>query len=185
MVSSKQSPVAVGRDEGQVVDARTLEGIGHDSGRPAGEPSEPPFLPGADDSPHGPVVLNGRTRAPERETAPRALGAPAQRPRRRRTATLTRRRADAPERSRAYAAYLPTGRGADEAALREQKVEHDLSNVSGEVLRDCVALVPEEDEREVRDNREGKDDAEHRGADDDQSDRGGTEEHRLHGEPEP
>lgn len=124
VMTAAKSPIGVTWNEGEDGGVGSRDGLYDELGRPVGEPPQSAFLPGGDDPPHALVVLDRRPGTGEREPAPGALGAATDRPCGRGAAAFTRGRAYAPERRAAGGTDLSAGNGADEAALRQQKIEH-------------------------------------------------------------
>src|SRR5581483_10696511 len=89
-----------------------------------GEPAQAVLLPVADEPTDVVVVCDGRARRGEREAAAGALAAAPHRPRGRRAAALAERRLDPAQAVTAARAELRAAAAADEAALRQEQVEH-------------------------------------------------------------
>lgn len=185
VMAALQPPVGIGGDERQAVGVAPRQGVRDDRGRPPGESAQAALLPRADDPPNGRVVFDGTTRAGEGQAPPGALDAAEKRPRSRRAAAGAQGRNEPPQRRCARGAHLRAGTAADEAALRQEQIEHDDSTVVANVLRDCVALVPEEHQCKVGSDDDAEHDAEHHAAGHDQPDHGPAEEHGLDGDPRP
>src|SRR5712691_489308 len=126
MVSALEPAVTVGRDEDERVDVRTRQLLRDRVRRERGQPPQPVLLPAGDDRADTRVVRDRRARGREREPAPRAFRATANRPRGRRAAALAERRLQPRQSAEARGADLRTGPPAGEAALRQQQLEHAL-----------------------------------------------------------
>lgn len=125
VVAATQAPVTVGRNEGDHVRVWSPNDLDHDLGGPAGKAPEPPLLPGRDDPTHRLVVCDSGARLGECEPPARAFAASHDRPCGRTAAPFAERRAESPQMPLAGLADLwPIPRAA-EAALRQQKVEHN------------------------------------------------------------
>jgi hypothetical protein len=136
-MATSQTPVRISRHEDDAGAARPRQSLGDDLGRPGGKTSQSSFLPGSDHKRDRILVLDSRPSAPEREPASGALAATAYRPHSWRAAALTDRWRDSPQSGGAVLANLFAGTGTNEAALRQQQVEHERTRYGVS----CGALV--------------------------------------------
>ena len=124
-VTTPQPPVRIPRHERDARRLGSRQCIGDDLRSPGGKTAQASFLPGSDDSRDRIAVLHCRASECEREPPPGALGTPPDRPGGRRPTAFTERRLDSPQSGGAVLADLFAGPGTNEAALRQQQVEHE------------------------------------------------------------
>jgi hypothetical protein len=136
-MATSQTPLGISRHEDDAAAARRRHSLGDDPGRPGGKTSQSSFLPRTDNERDWVLVLNSCPSAPEGEPASGALGATAYRPHGWRAAALTDGWRDSPQPGGAVVADLFAGTGTDEAALRQQQVEHERTRYGVS----CAVLV--------------------------------------------
>ena len=124
-MTTPETPVRISRHEDDALAARSRQSLGDELGRPGGKTSQSSFLPGCDDERDRILVLDSRPSAPKGEPASGAFGATAYRPHSWSAAALADGRRDSPQPGGAFLADLFAGTGTDEAALRQQQVEHE------------------------------------------------------------
>jgi hypothetical protein len=124
VVSTLQPAVGITGDEDDTRDIRSRQRFPDDCCGPAGEPAQPALLPGDHDLTQPVVIHQHGARMRERESASGALAAALYRPGRRGAATCAERWLDAAQCRRAAVADLRSRERADEAALREEQIEH-------------------------------------------------------------
>jgi hypothetical protein len=136
VVASRQAPIGVAGDTDETGRTRPFERLAHDLGRPRGEAPQPTLLPGGDELLHGRVIRDRSPSPGERHSPARAFRAAADRPGRGRTAALAEGRHDSGQRVATRTTDLRARLRADEAALRQEQIEHGLT-VSAEPCRVC------------------------------------------------
>ncbi len=136
-MAAPETPIRISRHEDDARAARSRQSLGDELGRPVGKTSQSSFLPGCDDERDRILVLDSRPSAPEGEPASGALDATAYRPHGWRAAALAEGWRDSPQPGGAVLADLFAGTGTDEAALRQQQVEHERTRYGVS----CAVLV--------------------------------------------
>jgi hypothetical protein len=131
-VPAREPPLAVGGDERERVGLGPRHSLGDELRGLRREPPQPALLPRVDEPARRRVVPDRSAGAGEAEPAARALPAALDRPCRRRAAARAERRLDPLEPVSAVGTELPPTRAADDAALRQEQVEH-TSTLGGEV----------------------------------------------------
>ena len=124
VVATAETSFAVGRHECDEVDVGTRQPLGDDARRLGAEPAETALLPAANDPANVGVVRDRCPRRREGEPPARALAAARDRPRRRRAAARAQRRRQRRQPCAARRAEKRSCGVTDEAAPREQQVEH-------------------------------------------------------------
>ena len=124
VVSTLQPAVRITGDKGDTRNIRSRERFPDDCCGPGGESAQPVLLPGDHDLTQPVVIHQHGARLRERESASGALAAALRGPGRRRAATCAKRWLDAAQRRRAPVADLRSRERTDEAALREEQIEH-------------------------------------------------------------
>src|SRR5438132_5572526 len=119
MVTARQHPVAIGRDEREEGLVGLPHDVDHDAGRGLREAAQAVLLPGRNEGAHSRVVADPGARRREGESAAGALAAALDRPLRRRPAAGAERRTEPRQPLEAARTQLRTSRAAREAALRE------------------------------------------------------------------
>jgi len=138
-----QAPIRVGWHEGDDVCCRRRHDLDHDLDRSRGKPAQPALLPADDEGPKSNVVVDSRPGARECESPACAFATAAHRPGRRRAAALAKRWSDPRQVSQAAVAELRAAHRADDAALRQEQVEHDLNlrRVQSRICQERITLV--------------------------------------------
>jgi hypothetical protein len=127
VVSTFEPAVRIARHEDDTCGDRSGHRLANDCRGPAGEPAQAALLPGAHDLTHPVVICQHGPSMRESEPAPGALATTVHGPGRRSAAPRAQRRLDASERRGAAVANLCSREGADEAALRQEQIEHVIT----------------------------------------------------------
>jgi hypothetical protein len=124
VVATVETAFAVGRHERDEIDVRTRQSLCDDARRLGAEPAETALLPAANDPADVGVVNHSRPCAHKGKPPARAFAAACNRPRRRGAAARAQRWSQRRQPCAARRAKKRSGGITDEAAPREQQVEH-------------------------------------------------------------
>jgi hypothetical protein len=124
VVSPLQPAVRIARDEDDTRGVRSRHRLTDDRRGPAGEPAQAALLPGDDDRTQPVVVRQHGPSMHKGESPPGALSTAEYGPGRRCAAARAERRLDAAQCRGATVADLRSRERADEAALRQEQIEH-------------------------------------------------------------
>jgi hypothetical protein len=127
VVSTLQPAVRIARDENDTRGIRSRQRLANDRCGPAGEPPQATLLPGTHDRAKPIVVRQHGPRARERQSATGALAATVDGPGGGRAAPRAQWGLDAAQRGGATVANLRSRKGTDEAALRQEQIEHVIT----------------------------------------------------------
>jgi len=127
MVAALALPTTIGRDERHDVCLRLRNAVDDERCRIVRDPAQPALLPAGHQAAHRVVVRDGRSGLREAELAARAFAAALHGPCRRRPASFAPRRLDPRQAVTAGAAQVGAGRAANEAAPRQQNIQHSAT----------------------------------------------------------
>jgi hypothetical protein len=122
--SATQRPLGIGRHGDEHAARRPWDDLRDELRGDNGQAPQAMLLPAGDDRPHARVVGDRRAGRPEREPSARAFQAAANRPCHRRAAPPAERRPQSWERGLASRTEVGAAARADDAAPRQEQIEH-------------------------------------------------------------